>query len=277
MKVLGVAVADAECNFSRELEVFRNEVEAGTRFFFAYLTIHATARKRKEVFTLLNKTPLFWNTCTYALQTASYITLGRVFDHQSPHNIDRVLQQGQSNLQIFSKAALGQRRQPSEPTRPDWLDEFISKAYVPTIDDFRRLRRHVRKWRRIYEANYKNIRDKWFAHKEVAGGVELTNLWGQSQGTNRELQRMFVFLNSLHEALEQLFVNGRKPILRQERYSVARIRKIPSTTFSSGPVQERITRDVGNFLTSMSKVTVSKTARRAKRGSSTGQSGKKGM
>ena len=110
----------------------------------------------------------------------------------------------------------------------------------------------MRNWRRIYEANYKDIRDKWFAHKQVAGDVASTILWGQSQGTNRELQRMFAFLNSLHEALWELYFNGRKPVLRRRRYSTARMMKLPSPAHSIGTVQERITQQVERFLLSVS-------------------------
>ena len=184
-----------------------------------------------------------------------------MFDHNSPHNVSKLIQLGQNNLQIFSKDALSKRKQGNDTARPEWLDAYLSSAYVPTIDDFRHLRRHVLKWRRIYEANYKEIRDKWFAHKEVAGDVGARVLWGQSQGTNRELQRMFAFLNSLHDALWELHVNGRKPVLRKRRYSVAQMIKLPSPVHRGGPVQEQITREVESFLTSISTVCASETPR----------------
>ena len=247
MKVLDVGVADAERSFSRELEVFRNEVEAGTQFFFTYLAVHAVAHEKKRVHALLNTAPLFWNTCMGALQTAAFIALGRVFDQTSPHNVDAVLRQAQQNPEIFSKAALGQRKQGTEPKKPDWLDEYMSKAYVPTNDDFRRLRRHVRNWRRIYDNNYADVRNLCFAHKVVLSDAEMARVWGK--GNNRELQRMFAFLNSLHDALCELFLNGRKPVLRQVRYSVARMRKLHLTAFTSRAVQEHVTREVDQFLT----------------------------
>jgi len=246
-------MTDAERRFSRELDVFRTEGEAGIQCLFAYFSIHEVAREKKDVYALLNKAPLFWNTCTSALQTAAYITLGRVFDQKSPHNIDRLLQQGQQNLQIFSKSALGKRKQGNNKAKPDWLDEYLSNAYVPTNDDFRRLRRHVSKYRRIYNANYKDIRDKWFAHKEVAGEMAEMALWSEGKGTNTELRRMFAFLNSMYDALWHLFVNGRKPVLRQRRYSVARIRKMRVSDSHLISVQEYITCEVEQFLTSVAK------------------------
>jgi hypothetical protein len=55
---------------------------------------------------------------------------------------------------------------------------------------------------------------------------------------------MFAFLNSMHDALSELFVNGRKPVLRQQRYSVARTRKRPAPVRTSATVQEYITREI---------------------------------
>jgi len=39
---------DPERLFARELEVFRAEVESGTQFFYAYLTINTVLRKNKK-------------------------------------------------------------------------------------------------------------------------------------------------------------------------------------------------------------------------------------
>ncbi len=237
--------------FERELEVFRNEVEAGTQFLFAYLAVNAAAHEKDEVRELLNTAPLFWRTCLGALQTAAFIALGRVFERKGRHNIYTFLRTGQENLQVFSKEALARRKQGSNSTKPEWLDEFVSKAYVPTAADFDLLLTHVDRYQCIYKDNYKDVRDKWFAHKVVSGDVETARLWGK--GSNRELQRMFAFLTSLHKAMWELFFNGRKPVLQQGRYSLRKMRKIPSTAFGSGLVQEHITREVEQFLAVVSK------------------------
>ena len=112
--------------------------------------------------------------------------------------------------------------------------------------DFRRLRAHVSKHRRIYEAKYRDLRHKVFAHKEVADRPEVDALYAK---TNiREIQRILAFLGSLHEALWQLFFNGRKPVLRPRRYSLKRIRAIPSPPERVTVIEERITHEVEQFL-----------------------------
>jgi hypothetical protein len=154
-------------------------------------------------------------------------------------------------LEIFSKQALVRRRQGNNSTKPEWLDEFVSNAYVPNNADFDRLMSRVDKYQRIYTDNYKDVRDKWFAHKVVSGDVETARIWGK--GSNPELQRMLAFLTSLHKVLWELFSNGRKPVLRRGRYSIAKMRKIRSTAVTGGPVQEHITREVERFLAAVTK------------------------
>jgi hypothetical protein len=157
----------------------------------------------------------------------------------------------QDSPQIFSKVSLGRRRQGKNPDPPPWLDEFLRDAYEPTPKDFRRIRAHVDKWRRIYEKNYRGLRHKVFAHKG-ADRAETAALFGKTD--IRELQQMFAFLNSLHDALWELFVNGGKPVLRPLRYSVKRMRALPSPGTGRWVIQERITHEVTEFLLSASSV-----------------------
>jgi hypothetical protein len=236
--------------FVRELEIFRKEEESGAQFFYAELALHAVAYENKQVHALLNTAPLFWNTCAGALQTAAFMALGRVFDQQSNHNVDTLLRIAQQNLAIFSKDSLAQRKQATSAERPEWLDEYLRSVYVPTADDFRRLRLHIKRRRRIYESNYRDLRHKFFAHKEVADEADTAVLFGK--GTIGELQRLFAFLGALHEALWQLYFNGQKPTLRPRRYSVKRMRDVPSPFLTSATVQERILHETERFLVSAS-------------------------
>ncbi len=203
--------------------------------------MNAVAASRKSVYDLLNRYPQFWKTCVGSLQTAAIVALGRIFDQNSPHNIDKLLQIAQANPEIFSKQVLGQRKQGNNSERPEWLDDFLRTTHVPTPMDFRRIRAHIKKRRKIYEHNYRDLRHKVFVHKEVAAPNEMAALF---QKTNiRELQQIFAFLNSLYEVLWQLFFNGRKPVLRPIRYSVKQMRRLPSPDHRSWSLPEKITRE----------------------------------
>ena len=237
-----------DARFERELEIFRTEAEQCAQFLFAFLAVHDVAYRNKAVHRLLNRAPLFWNTCLGALQGSAFITLGRVFDSDSPHNISQLLRIAQDNRrQLFSRAALGGRKQSNNSERPDWLEDFLQSTREPTADDFRRIKKRVAKWRRVYEANYRDVRHQFFAHKQAAEEPEVTALF--SKGTNRELQQLIAFLGSLHQALWQLFFNGSKLVLRPVRYSLREIRRRPTPRFfSNRAVQEIITHEAQAFL-----------------------------
>ena len=233
--------------FEHEFEVFRTEAEGATQFFYAYLAVRAAAAAHEPVQRFLNQAPLFWNTSLAALQTAAFIALGRIFDQDSAHNLNRLVRIAQDNREIFSKASLGRRTQGNDREPPPWLGEFLRDAYEPTPKDFRRIRAHIDRRRRIYESSYRNLRNEVFAHK-MADPAETEVLFGR---TNiRELQGIFVFLNSLHRVLQELFVNGRKLARRPLRYSVKRMRDLPPPPRGPVAVQERITLQVEQLLVS---------------------------
>lgn len=97
----------AATDFENELEIFRTEADSAAQYLYAYLSIHETAGRRRSVHALLNTAPLFWNTNLSALQAGTFIVLGRIFDQDSSHNVDRLLHVAQRNLGLFSKTALG--------------------------------------------------------------------------------------------------------------------------------------------------------------------------
>ena len=216
------------------------------QFFYAYLTIHAVAGDRPAVYRFLNRAPLFWKTNLGALQTSSFIVLGRIFDQSSGHNVDRLLKIGQTNLGILQQGGVGRAQAACRSRRRRVARRIFEGCYVPTPKDFRHLRLLVRKYRATYEAKYRDLRHKLFAHKEVSNPADVSTLFAKTNV--RELQRILLFLLALYDALWMLFVNGHKPILRMRRYSVARIRKKPSEG-KGGSLQERLIREIEQFLT----------------------------
>ena len=156
-----------EQQFERELEVFRTEAESASQFLFGYFAVHGAAADHKGVHRLLNTAPLFWNTALGALQTAAHIALGRIFDQNSKHNVDSVLRIAQQNPDIFSKQALAKRKHAASANAAEWIDDYLKTAYVPSPDDFRRLRAHVANRRRIYDAKYRDIRDHFVGLRQA--------------------------------------------------------------------------------------------------------------
>ena len=239
-------------DFERELGILGTEGEAAAQFFYAFMSVHETARRCPSVVRLLNTAALFWNTSLGALQTATFIALGRLFDQNSPHNLDRILKVAGENMEIFSLQALGARKQGQSPIRPAWLDDYLVKAYVPSPTDFRKLRKEVNERRKIYIDKYGAIRNKVYAHKTTNDFSEEEALFS---GTGiQELQLLVTFILALHEALWQLYHNGRAPVLQQQRYSVVEMLDHPTQNGPDPTVQERITHEAARFLRNISQI-----------------------
>ena len=244
-------MATPEQQFIRELEVFRTEAQAGAQFLYAYLSFNSIVSEKKKTYREVNKTPLFWNTTMGSLQTSFFIVLGRIFDQNSTHNIDRLIKIAQENRDIFSKEALAKRKKKDSTNADEWIDEYLKGIYEPTAKDFRELRKKVKEFRKIYETNYRDIRHKIYAHKEVSDAEDVQKLF--SKTNIRELQRVFVFVSALYEAMWQLLYNGKKPVLRRMRYSVRSMVRDRKPEWQSQTVQERLVGEVSDFLKALTK------------------------
>lgn len=235
-----------EKEFEYELEVFRKEIQSGTQFFYSYLAINAVIGSDKKALDAVNNTPLFWRTNIGALQTSSIIVLGRVFDQKSKHNIDRLLRIAQNNPEIFFKDSLAKRKRQASSNADQWLPKYLENVYEPTPEDFRRLRKHVKNYRRIYVEKYRDIRHKIYAHKELSDKADVQKLY---KGTRiGELQRIFIFLNKLYIAFRELYLNGSKPILRPMRFSIMSIKNKPRHDWLRNGVHEKIVSETSEFF-----------------------------
>jgi HEPN superfamily AbiU2-like protein len=120
----------AATEFEAQLELFRTEAESAIQFFYAWEATHAVAASDKAVVRLLNQAPLFWNTSLGALQMSTLVALGRIFDPDPKnHSVSRLLSIAHSNLDIFSKEALAQRKRKQSANADEWLPEFLEAAY----------------------------------------------------------------------------------------------------------------------------------------------------
>lgn len=222
-------------------------VEAAARFFYALQAIRFLSARDRSVLELLNQAPVFWRTNMGALQEATFTALGRVFDEDGrTHNVDRLLKVAQANPGIFTASALRTRKRAGAPVEPDWLDDYVANAYLPRPEDWRRLRKHVRKWRGVYATNYKNIRHRVYAHRERITLDEKAELFGRT--SYEELEKLLAFLDALHEALWQLYNNGRKPVIRYRRRSIVEMLSIEAVGRRGTTAGERIARDTKQFL-----------------------------
>ena len=238
--------------FENELETFRKETDGVIQYFYSWHAVHVIAAKDDSILRLLNQAPLFWNTTLAGLQSSVLVTLGRIFDpNTNNHSVSRLLLIAHSNLEIFSKEALANRKRLESLNADEWLPEYLDSVYVPKSKDIRNLKTHVAKRRRIYEEKYRPLRHTVFAHRGKLTQSEIEKLFANTNIT--ELQKMLVFLSKLHEALWQLYFNGRKPSLQPARYSLKQILDKPSQNPKQGKLQERVVHEIQKFLESHRK------------------------
>ena len=233
----------AHRDFVTQLENFDNEARSAARFAYADFAIQHAASKSKRLLYRLNNTPTFWLTAAAAFQTAAYISLGRIFDNKSRFNIHELLNTAESNISIFQRDALAERKRDGKPTDPPWLADYLAKAYYPKPDDFARLRKKVDQYRALYEKGIKPARNEYIAHRVRHGHAQVSALF--ARGKVKDLWRLTVFLQQLYGALWNLLHNGRKPTFRPMRYSVASMfRRFPSGTSA----HESIVREVQKLM-----------------------------
>ena len=116
--------------------------------------------------------------------------------HPEPknHSLTRLLTLAHANLDIFSRDALAARKRKLSPNADDWLYEYLNTAYVPTREDFRKLKQLVAIRRKTYEEKYRPLRHQVFAHRAVSTPAQVDELFAKIN--LREIRQMLVFLES---------------------------------------------------------------------------------
>jgi hypothetical protein len=193
-------------DIDEEIEIYRHDEEPAQQAFFAHLGMNDLLAKRPDVLAMVNHNSMFWKGTDKALFVSTFIGLGRIFDQDSAHNLDRLLTMVGRNLPELSREAL--RRRKEEVITPEQAAEYVKEKHDATAADVRALRKEVDAWRKVYAPVYGEIRHH-LAHNK-GQRQDLTALLAQ---TNiEEMKRMFGFLHSLHEALRELHLNGRSPL-----------------------------------------------------------------
>lgn len=217
---------DPVTEFQVQLRNFDNEVRNAVRYLYADLAIQHAASQSQRLLHRLNDTPTFWLTTAAALQTAAYISIGRIFDKDSRYTLEKLLAVAESNLIIFQREALENRKMDGHSTQPEWLAEYLNNAYYPSMSDFSRLRKRVEIYRRLYLKMVRPARNKYIAHREKVSHEDVADLF--RRGTIKELSRLVIFLQQVERVLWELLQNGRKPAFRSMRHELSVIYDQPS-------------------------------------------------
>jgi hypothetical protein len=234
-----MTTAQAPSAFEHELEMFRTEEESAQQYFFAFLSLQLIPYKNPDVLRQMNETSTFWITARYALLMSAFVVLGRIFDQdqKSLHNIDKLLTTVSNEIGTLGKIGLAQRRV-AQGMEPQQATAYAADKYDLTVDDVREMRKAVSKWRRVYEARYRDIRHKIFAHKSLSR-ADANKLMAKT--SIDEVKELLGFLHSLYMSLWQLHINGIAPDITPATFDLP---PVPGTSKAG----ERMYRESADLL-----------------------------
>lgn len=204
-----------EDRFWRTFEGIRADVGAAIKSNCTYLTIYNLKGADQNIQAKINRYPELWTTVLYSLQTTFFIAFGRLFDKNGDAlSVIKLVGMTIKHPQIFSKSALLRRKRFDcriVGEDPEWLKDYIAKAWEPTDDDLKRLLKalapHCNKFKQVYAP----IRHEIYAHRSKRNEEEVYTHFGKT--LIGDVEQILRFLHTLLVGLRELAANGRKPDL----------------------------------------------------------------
>lgn len=191
------------------LEAFGKEVTNACWSFYVWKHINNFASNDGVVLKVLNENALSWRVITHSLQSTFLITLGRLFDNDGRSlTAETLLKLCIANIDQFGKEPLRARKLASMGgPEPDWLDDYLSEAYLPTEEDLMSLLAQVLEQKEVYQPVYAPIRNKIMAHKDLDTIEKVNELF---EKTNiGQIQQMLDFLHQIEKVIWDLLYNGK--------------------------------------------------------------------
>lgn len=211
-----------ETRFMAAFKTFETQVAEATQFWFAASAMNEVAKMNPDTLKAINKTATFWITVRVGLEYQGIISAGKIFGNRrsNPHNIDSFFEVlRECCVVVFSAPSLEARKRQGSSNADEWLLQYMEGIYVPTLDDIGALYKPVKAHRKVYEAQWADIRNRHVAHTEV---VDPTARWEMFQKTRiPDFENLIGFLNQLYDAIWHLYYNGLKPVIDPTTHSVA--------------------------------------------------------
>jgi hypothetical protein len=225
--------AKTDHEFEDRLQILRDEIVRAERCFYSFVAINhfLSDQKAKE-----NKNPLFWNTMQDALLGSFFVAMGRIFDEdKKSHSVISFVRFCKVYNSIFSRKHL-QERKKSELSPSD-LESYMKRIPNVTVskEDFETIETGIADKKLVYHEKYRHTRDKIFTHRDLKTVSRENTLYSKDLIT--ELEELLNFLNKVRHVFGELYVNGTKIDLKNDKYESSK--KI-------------ITRDVEEYLKRLS-------------------------
>jgi len=212
--------------------LFHNELITACWSFYGWKNIKKIASTDKEIRTAINKNTISWSIILHSLQITFFITLGRIFDKdERSFSVHTLINTCIKNIDQFSKEKLRERKIKGwNQDDISWVDEYIENSYQPKVNDFLNLQIEIEKKHILYELNYKPIRHKIFAHKDLKKIKNVKDLF--SKVNILEAEEILCFLYQIERIIWTLYYNGRLERIGYYKYNE----------------EENVVRDIGLLL-----------------------------
>jgi hypothetical protein len=216
----------------RMFELIRGDVDTAIKSNFTYLTIHRLAAENADIFDKYNRFAEFWMLNAYSLQTAFFVTFGRIFDmRRDVYSVHKVVEDTVANPSLFSKSALRDRKRKASRISgvdPEWLVEYIDNAWEPTRADLETLRVELAPHYAKFKTIYQPIRHQVFAHKSIQDEKAIFALFEKTLIS--DVQEILRFLHTLFWAIWEMAWNGKRPDLADFRSFDGEVKRLTNKT-----------------------------------------------
>ena len=208
-----------EQEFKLRLDALDRDARAAALIAYTSRSLHYIASQKPSLVKALDRNAGFWNPVLGAMQTASIVALGRIYDKtKGVLSAERLLEHATTYPGIFSRNALAARKIGRGLTTLQ-AAEYVATAFAPTTVDFDSLSQELEVHRSLYEATIGPIRNNVAAHSGPITEEEMRDLFANVQMV--DFDKLVVFPLVLNNEMWQLFENGNKPNLRPVESNIA--------------------------------------------------------
>lgn len=210
---------DYESEFEDRLEKVGSDARACAVYAYSGLAFHHVVAARFPLRHTIDAHAAFWNGMLGAQQTGAFVTLGRLFDNRpDTQSLDWLLRYGEQFPGIFSRTSLARRKVAVGLSEGD-AATYVAEAFEPRNGGLAALRTALNDSRELYRTRVQPIRHRVYAHAGILSREERDALFAELP--LQDYERLAVFPSLLHEALWQLYNNGREPAIASPPTAIA--------------------------------------------------------
>lgn len=199
-----------------ELDTLRREAESALRAEIA-LSHYNELLINKSYVVKANENVYFWKLIESALTIKVMIGVRRLYESKSDSfNFQNFINNCKINIHEFSLMALEKRKIDGRTCRPVWLDDYLSKAYVPIESDFDQLSKLVRTNSKQMKGIYTTAASKIFAHAIHTDPDQVDELL--SDINLGEIESALTSIWHVYTQVWGMLENGRRPIFEVQPY-----------------------------------------------------------